>query len=335
MPEAGGNVQACGGDPGTDAMEAMMRFLSLQQMRQLRPAATAAFAAPVPTQIVSSDEYLPAPQTAQQREVEARLKELGSALARKQGVSRRRFFETAAGMAASYYVMNQVYGPVFAASAAEAATPELAEAQAQAAKGQLVFDVHTHFLRDDPGPDLGDPARVGGAMWLRALAARFPWNKDIFGKEQTVHDLQFGNFVKEIFLDSDTKVALLSNAPSDDPKDWLLPQERVFAARDQVNKEAGSKRLLAHFTITPGQPGWLDDWPCRQTTVASANASPRRDISAACSRISKPSIGPTVSRPRAQVAPRTRRGDTSALPIRGRAAAACRCCGRRCRRGRP
>jgi len=235
-----------------------MRFLTRDQIKQLRPAAEASFAAPIPTQIVSSDEYLPAPQTAQQREVEVRLKELGTALAKKQGMSRRRFFETAAGMAASYYVMNQVYGPVFAASAAEAATPELAEALAQAGKSQLVFDAHTHFLRDDPGPELGDPTRVGGVMWLRALAARFPWNKDIAGKEQTVRDVQFGNFVKEIFLDSDTKVALLSNAPSDDPKDWLLPQEAVFAARDQVNKESGSKRLLAHFTITPGQPGWLD-----------------------------------------------------------------------------
>jgi predicted TIM-barrel fold metal-dependent hydrolase len=64
--------------------------------------------------------------------------------------------------------------------------------------------------------------------------------------------------MKEIYLDSDTKVALLSNAPADDPEDWLLTQDQVFQARDKVNKEAGSKRMLAHFTITPGQAGWLD-----------------------------------------------------------------------------
>jgi uncharacterized protein len=239
-------------------MEATVRFLSPEQMRRLRPAAQAASPTPIPTQIVSSDEYLPAPQTEKQREVEVRLNELGRTLAKKHGLSRRRFFQTAAGMAASYYVMNEVHGPFFAVSAAEAATPEFAEELAQTAKNQLVFDAHTHFLRDDPGPELGDPNRPGGAMWLRALAARFPWNKEIAGKQQTIQDIQFGNYVKEIFLDSDTKVALLSNAPSDDPRDWLLPQERVFAARDQVNKEAGAKRLLAHFTITPGQPGWLD-----------------------------------------------------------------------------
>ena len=59
-----------------------------------------------------------------QREVEARLKEMGDTLARRQGLSRRRFFQTAAGMAASFVAMNQVFGNLFDASAAEAATPE-------------------------------------------------------------------------------------------------------------------------------------------------------------------------------------------------------------------
>jgi predicted secreted protein len=39
----------------------------------------------VPTQIVSSDEYLPVPQTAQQREVEARLIDMSDRLAKRRG----------------------------------------------------------------------------------------------------------------------------------------------------------------------------------------------------------------------------------------------------------
>jgi hypothetical protein len=99
---------------------------------------------PIPMQIVSSDEYLPAPQTGQQREVEARLGELAGTLARKQGVSRRKFFRSAAGVAAAYYVMNQVYGPLFAVSAVQAAMPELAEERSRALGKQAVFDAHTH-----------------------------------------------------------------------------------------------------------------------------------------------------------------------------------------------
>ena len=57
-----------------------MKFLTDEQMRDLQPAETSSFPSPVPTQIVSSDEYMPVPQTERQREVEARLKELSDRL---------------------------------------------------------------------------------------------------------------------------------------------------------------------------------------------------------------------------------------------------------------
>src|SRR6516225_11540636 len=103
-----------------------MKFLSDEQLKQLRPAETSSFPSPVPTQIVASDEYMPVPQTAKQREVEARLKEMSGRLARQQGLSRRRFFQTAAGMAASFVAMNQVFGRLFEVTEAEAATPDMA-----------------------------------------------------------------------------------------------------------------------------------------------------------------------------------------------------------------
>ena len=52
-------------------------------------------------------------------------------------------------MAASFVAMNQVFGNLFEASAAEAATPDMAEARAASLSGQFVIDGHTHFLRDD------------------------------------------------------------------------------------------------------------------------------------------------------------------------------------------
>jgi len=239
-------------------LEKHMKFIGPEQMHRLLPAEEAALPTPIPTQIVSSDEYLPAPQSQRQREVEARLNALASSLARRQGVSRRRFFQTAAGMAASYLVMNQVYGRLFSVSEAEAATPELADERARKLKEQMIFDAHCHFLRDDPAPSIADPNRIGGLMWQRTQVTKLGWNKDLVGREPTINDLKFDNFFKEMFLDSDTKVALLTNAPSDAREDWLLPQEAVFKARDKINKEAGSRRMLAHYTLTPGQPGWLE-----------------------------------------------------------------------------
>src|SRR6202043_1409125 len=103
-----------------------MKFLTDEQLSELQPAETASFPSPVPVQIVSSDEYLPVPQTAQQKKVEARLIEMSDRLAKRQGLSRRLFFQTAAGMAASFVAMNEIFGRYFRASEAEAATPELA-----------------------------------------------------------------------------------------------------------------------------------------------------------------------------------------------------------------
>jgi predicted TIM-barrel fold metal-dependent hydrolase len=227
-----------------------MKFLSDAQLNALLPAESSTFPSPVPTQIVASDEYLPLPQTEQQRQVEARLKELSGDLAKKQGLSRRRFFQTAAGMAASFVALNQVFGPVFDASIAEAATPDLANARAAGLSGQMVIDGHTHFLRDD--------TKLMGFVRQRANVGKFGWNKALAEKEQTIEDLKFNNYLKEIYMDSDTKVSLLSNSPSHVPEDWFIPQAQVFEARDKVNKDAGSRRMMAHFTFTPGWPGWLD-----------------------------------------------------------------------------
>jgi len=61
-----------------------------------------------------------------------------------------------------------------------------------------------------------------------------------------------------VFLDSDTKVALLSGSPSEVPQDWFLTNEMKAEARARVNKDAGSRRMLSHAIFTPGYPGWLE-----------------------------------------------------------------------------
>jgi uncharacterized protein len=229
----------------------MSGFLSPKELQALKPAETSSFAAPIPTQVVSSDEFFPQRQNKQQREVEARLKEMGTRLARKQGMTRRLFFTTAAGMAAAFLAMNKVYGDIFDVTPAEAATPEMAAERAAALQDQFVFDGHTHFLRDD--------TRLMGFVKMRQAVSDSGWNPQLTGKKQTIEDLKYNNYYKEIFLDSDTKVALISSAPSDIPRDWFLTNEMMAAAREKVNRAAGSKRLLCHAIFTPGQPGWLDN----------------------------------------------------------------------------
>jgi predicted TIM-barrel fold metal-dependent hydrolase len=226
-----------------------MSMLSPEELEKLSPAESL-FPSPIPVQSVSSDEFMPPPQTLRQREFEARVKELGADMAKRLGVSRRRFFQTAAGMAAAFVAMNDTYGPIFGVSRAEAAEPERANDRARKLSGQFIMDMHTHFLR--PG------TRIQTFVNQRRAVGKAGWNPALGEKEQSIDDLMFANYLKEIYLDSDTKVACISGAPSEVPEDWFLTNEMKAQARATVNAIAGAKRMFAHAIFTPGYPGWMD-----------------------------------------------------------------------------
>ena len=225
-------------------------MMSPDEIAKLIPAETAKFRSPIPTQPVSSDEFTPGPQSAKQREFEARVKKIGSELAKHQGVSRRTFFQGAAGMAAAFVAMNDTFGPFYDVSRAEAATPEMANERANALKGQFIMDMHTHFLRDD--------TRIQGFIKQREAVGKAGWNPALAGKPQTIEDLKFANYFKEIYMDSDTKVALISGSGSEDPRDWFLTNEMKAETRADVNKKAGAKRMFSHAIFMPGTPGWME-----------------------------------------------------------------------------
>jgi predicted TIM-barrel fold metal-dependent hydrolase len=226
-----------------------MSLLSPEELERLS-SAESLYPSPIPVQSVSSDEFMPASQSAKQREFEARVKEMGARTAKKLGMGRRRFFQTAAGMATAFLAMNDTYGPLFGVSRAEAQTPERADERAKRLSGQFIMDMHTHFLR--PG------TRIMGFVAQRNAVGKAGWNPALAGKEQTIDDLMFQNYLKEIYLDSDTKVACISGAPSEVPEDWFLTNEMKALARADVNGLAKTKRMFSHAIFTPGYDGWME-----------------------------------------------------------------------------
>ena len=224
--------------------------MSDEEYKQCEPADVAAFMSPVPTQVVSNGEYNPLPQTKEQAQVESLIKEMADREAKRQGMDRRRFLATAAGMATAFVAMNKVFGPIFDVTEAEARDMEMAKARAGSLSNQFIFDVQTHFVRDDFKQD--------GLLALTKWAAGAKVNPDINSVPMTLGRVKMENYLKEIFLDSDTKVALLSGAPFDDPAWWLLSNDAIQNAVRAVNKLAGGTRMLGHAIITPKYPNWMD-----------------------------------------------------------------------------
>src|SRR5215469_18069225 len=229
----------------------MANWLSEREQRLVTGAETASAATPIPTQIVSNGEYLPPPQSETQKRLERRIYELADIHGKRLGLDRRQFLRTSCGMAAAFLAMKEIFGVnVFQVDEAEAREPELMLARAQSLAGQFIFDDQTHFIRDD--------FEHKELLGLGDFAAEH-WNPKLKEEGVTLTRYKFQNYVKEIFYDSDTNIALLSGAPFDDPTWWLLSNEAIVKARDMVNEFAGSRRMLAHTVITPKQPGWVDE----------------------------------------------------------------------------
>jgi predicted TIM-barrel fold metal-dependent hydrolase len=212
-------------------------------VRQCELDTTADLAAPIPTRIASNEEFIPPPQTSQQQEYEARLLELSDQAARRQGLSRRAFLRSGSGMAAALLALNQVFGDCYDVSAAEV---EDQKAFAEKwPKDQFIFDVQTHHVDIsrkwyDTTPD---GKAVASFFTLLRPGAR--------STDQALELLNRAHYVKEIFGDSDTVMAIISGVPSRDWDKNPLPPDQMVATRQFVNDLAGSRRVLSHGLLRP------------------------------------------------------------------------------------
>ena len=100
-------------------------------------------------------------------------------------------------MAAAFLAMNAVYGAVFGVTPAEAPNPAGRRSARDALAGQFVLDAQLHFVRDD--------FDCQGILGLGEFAKR--WNPVLAAEGVTLARYKFENFVKEVFLDSDTGMA--------------------------------------------------------------------------------------------------------------------------------
>lgn len=173
---------------------------------------------PIPTQNVSNGEYLPLPQTPQQRLVQSKINAYST-------------FEE------SFNAMNTVYGPGFVYS------------DYGDLSSQFIFDVQTHLC--------GDDHKNFGTLLQRQWSHEYT-NPNV-EKYPTLDRLKFDNYIKEIYLDSDTKLALISGAPGESQEDDLIDNDGIRWASDVINSVCGSKRSFSHTIIEPKLPGYLDE----------------------------------------------------------------------------
>src|SRR5512132_1008823 len=98
---------------------------------------------PIPTQVVSNEEFTPHPQTAAQARVEGLVIAAGDHAAASLSLTRRDFLRTSGGVAVALLAMNTVFGKFFDVLDVEAVETEaFAE---RTGEPYFIFDVQTHY----------------------------------------------------------------------------------------------------------------------------------------------------------------------------------------------
>ena len=207
---------------------------------------------PLPTRLVSNEEFPPLPQTTAQKQVEDRILADAGRLAPTLGLSRREFLRTGGGMATALLAMNAVFGRFFDVQPVEAVEP--AAFKARSGEAFFVFDAQLHYVGAGYDPDNEEANRRGavskqGLLRLRSSARRL--NPKLASDRHTMADLSWENFVKEVFLDSETDVGLISTPPGPYPQEAVVPPKEMTHIRDEINRITQSRRMLAHGLITP------------------------------------------------------------------------------------
>ena len=207
--------------------------------------------------------FMPVPQTERQKIVQARVHDLGEEMGRTQRPVAAPVLPDRAGMATAFAAMNEVYGPLYGAPPARGEKRRTRPGACRWAEGP----VH----RGRPHPLPRDDTQLEGFARGREAVGKAGWNPELVGRPQTLDDLKYPNWFKEIFLDSDTKVALMSGSASKEPRDWFLTNEMKADARTKVNAAAGTGACCRMPSSRPATPvGWT------RSTGGSRRSSPTR-----------------------------------------------------------
>jgi hypothetical protein len=206
---------------------------------------------------VGNGEFVPAPPTARDRRMVAEILDGADAVARRAGIDRRRFLQSAGGIALSLAVFDACAADHGSHATRSSTTlgrggrflvPDPADTAACEAAlgsaGEFILDVHTHHVMP-AGPWRGAAPRT--VSMIRDLVPATCAAPDEFECVDRAH------YLHDLFLASDTTVALLTDVPNSGPADAPLPFTDAVGTSDFARDLAhgGVHRVLPQSVLAP------------------------------------------------------------------------------------
>ncbi len=199
---------------------------------------------PIKVDATSNAEYPPIPLERRNVYANALAQADTSRNAKLLGLKRRNFLVTAAGAATTLLAINRANADAGKLGGAfdldEEAGLDVHLAEAILGKKEFIFDVQGHYV----------PPQI--AAKTKRDCAKFD-----YVSRDYMRCLGADDFVKDVFLDADTDMMVLSFVPSRRDAEPLTIEE-ADATRRIVDELEGTQRLLIHGRVNPNQDGDLD-----------------------------------------------------------------------------
>lgn len=214
---------------------------------------------PIKLDTTTNGEFAPIPLSPVHHEAKRLAQEAAGAHAKRLGLGRRNFLVSACGVTTSLLGMNTAYARAGATGGHFEVPPESALdmqlARSVVDGDEFIFDVQGHFVNPTgqwtrglpPGAKPMESFASGARCTPHQGPGRFDYLRCI-GPDQ---------FVKDVFMDSDTDLMVLSFVPSSREKEPLTIEEAAATAAI-VEKLEGTHRLYVHGRVNPNQKGDLE-----------------------------------------------------------------------------
>ncbi len=213
---------------------------------------------PIKIDTTTNGEFAPIPLDPVHHEAHQRCFDAVATNAKRVGLDRRSFLVCACGAATTLLAFNEAYarhdfaGGYF--DVPKAASLDVQLARSTLDGNEFIFDVQGHFVnptgawtqRLRPG---ARPLRM--PKTVSCGPAKGP------GQLDYLQCIGSDEFVKDVFLDSDTDLMVLSFVPSRRESEPLTIEEAHVTA-DIVERLNGTHRLYIHGRVNPNQPGDLE-----------------------------------------------------------------------------
>ena len=213
---------------------------------------------PINLDTTTNGEFAPIPLSPVHHGARARALEDATRNAKRTSQPRRQFLVSACGAASTLLAFNTAFATQGARGGfydlpREAALDNML-ARSSLDKGEFIFDVQGHFVNPTGAWTKHLPP---GAQPLRFATDRTSCSSVNEPGLASMKCIGSDAFVKDVFLDSDTDLIVLSFVPST-RKDEPLSIEEAAATAAIVERIAGTHRMYIHGRVNPNQAGDME-----------------------------------------------------------------------------